>query len=82
VWHMVRGHWPFALSVAAPAAKSKNKLGASLVAFDFASLRSGRTETESTTSEEVYESRVVRFRCLPSFFCFVKNLTLVVGAPT
>jgi hypothetical protein len=30
--------------------------------FDFASLRSGRTETESTASEEVCESRVARFR--------------------
>ena len=31
------------------------------VAFDFAALRSGRTETGSTASEEVCESRVVRF---------------------
>jgi len=49
------------LSVAAPAAKSKSTLGTSPLAFDFATLRSGRMETESTASEEVYESRVVRF---------------------
>jgi DDE superfamily endonuclease len=42
-------------------AKSKNKLGAGPVAFDFAALRSGRTELGATASEEVYESRVVRF---------------------
>jgi hypothetical protein len=54
------------INFAAPAAKSKSKLGASPVAFDFPfdklRVRSGRTETESTASEEVYESRVVRFR--------------------
>ncbi|MBI3801067.1 MAG: hypothetical protein HY268_29355 [Deltaproteobacteria bacterium] len=58
---MVTRHSPFALSVAAPAAKSKSRLGARTVAFDFAALRSGRTETGSTASAEVYESRVVRF---------------------
>jgi hypothetical protein len=36
-------------------------LGVGLVAFDFVLLRSGQTETEPTASEEVYESRVVRF---------------------
>ena len=41
--------------------KSKSKLGAGLVALDFALLRSGRTETESTASDEVYESPMVRF---------------------
>ena len=59
---MGRRHSPFALSVAAPAAKSKRRLGVRAVAFDFAALRSGRTATGSTASEEVYESRVVRFR--------------------
>jgi hypothetical protein len=48
---------------AAPAAKSKSKLGASLRAFDFPfdklRVRSGRTELGSTASEEVYESLVV-----------------------
>ena len=39
----MRTHKPFALSVAAPAAKSKSKLGTGPVAFDFAALRSGRT---------------------------------------
>jgi hypothetical protein len=64
------GHWhratlfersppPFALSVAASAAKSKSTWVAGLAAFDFAALRSGRTETVSTVSEEVYESLVV-----------------------
>ena len=49
---------------AAPAAKSKSKPGASSVAFDFATLRSGRTEMGSTASEEVYESRAIRFSCI------------------
>jgi hypothetical protein len=43
VEHSLRTHKPVALSVAATAGKSKSKLGAGLVAFDFAALRSGRT---------------------------------------
>jgi hypothetical protein len=60
---MLRRHWPFALSVAASAAKSKSTWVAGLAAFDFPfdklRVRSGRTETVSTASEEVYESLVV-----------------------
>ena len=32
-----------------------------MLAFDFATLRSGRTERVATGSEEVYQSSVVRF---------------------
>jgi hypothetical protein len=42
--HNVRTHCPFALSVAAPAAKSKSLRMAETLAFDSAALRSGRTE--------------------------------------
>ena len=58
---MVRRPRPFALSVAALAAKSKSTRSARPGAFDFAALRSGQTEPASTASEEVYESHVVRF---------------------
>jgi hypothetical protein len=40
---------------------------AGAVAFDFAPLRSGRTDTEQTLGEEVYESPVFRFSCRLTF---------------
>jgi hypothetical protein len=58
-----RSALPFALSVAARAAKSKSAWSADLAAFDFPfdklRVHSGRTETVLTASEEVYESPVV-----------------------
>jgi hypothetical protein len=60
VWYRLRRHWPFALSVAAPAAKSKSAMRAGFLAFDFAALRSGRTEIASAAGEEVYQYCVVR----------------------
>ena len=42
MWHSLRTHKLFALSVTAPAAKSQSTLGTGPVAFDFAALRSAR----------------------------------------
>ncbi len=50
---------PFALSVAASAAKSKSAIRAGVLAFDCAALRSGRTAMRTTASEAVYEGHVV-----------------------